>query len=312
MPDVLIPEFMDEGAAAELIAEYDVLWDRDLWSKRQELLELVADARAIIVRNATQVDAELIAAAPSLKLVARMGVGLDNIDLEACKARGIEVCPAIGANAASVAEYVIATAMVLLRGMALRSTERLVAGEWPRESLARGVEISGRKLGIIGFGSIGQVMGAKGRAMGMEILAYDAMLPADAPAWKEAERMELDDLIAEADVVTLHCPLTPETRGLINADRIARMKQGAVLVNSARGGIVDDKACSDALRSGHLGGAALDTFDPEPISPDVGALYAGLNNVILTPHIAGVTQEANKRISDHAVVNVRRVLGEPK
>ena len=309
MPDVLISEFMDEGCAAELLDEYDAYWDRDLWSKREELLRLVADARAIVVRNATQVDPELIAAAPNLKLVARMGVGLDNIDVDACKERGIEVCPAIGANAVSVAEYVIASAMILLRGMALRSTERLVAGEWPRESLARGLEIGGKTLGIIGFGSIGQVMGAKGRAMGMEIIAYDAMMPADAPAWADARRMDLDDLIAEADIITLHCPLTPETRGLIDADRIAHMKPGAVLVNSARGGIVDDKACADALRSGHLGGAALDSFDPEPIDTAVGALYSGLDNIILTPHIAGVTVESNKRIAEHAVVNVRRVLG---
>ena len=290
----------------------DAHWDRDLWNKRDELLRLVADARAIVVRNATQVDPELLAAAPQLKLVARMGVGLDNIDVETCKAHGIEVCPAIGANAVSVAEYVIATAMILLRGMALRSTERLVAGEWPRESLARGMEIGGKTLGIIGFGSIGQVMGAKGRAMDMDIIAYDAMLPADAPAWAEARRMELDDLIAEADVITLHCPLTPQTRGLIDGARIARMKQGAVLINSARGGIIDDKACADALRSGHLGGVALDSFAPEPIDPAVGALYAGLDNVILTPHIAGVTQESNRRIAEHAVVNVRRVLGAPR
>ena len=311
MPDVLISEFMDEGCAAELIEEYDAHWDRDLWNKREELLRLVADARAIIVRNATQVDPELIAAAPELKLVARMGVGLDNIDVDACKERGIEVCPAIGANAVSVAEYVIASAMILLRGMALRSTERLVAGEWPRESLARGLEIGGKTLGIIGFGSIGQVMGAKGKAIGMEIVAYDAMLPADSPAWADARRMELDDLIAEADIITLHCPLTPETRGLINADRIARMKPGTVLINSARGGIVDDKACSDALRSRHLGGAALDSFDPEPIDAGIGALYSGLDNIILTPHIAGVTQESNRRIAEYAVVNVRRVLGTP-
>ncbi len=311
MADVLIPEFMDEAAAAELVAEFDVHWDAALWSKRDELLERVADARAIIVRNATQVDAELLAAAPALKVVARMGVGLDNIDLETCKTRGIEVCPAIGANAASVAEYVIATALILLRGKSLRSTARLVDGEWPRESLARGVELAGRTIGIIGFGSIGQVMAAKARAMGMDIIAYDAMLPADAPAWSGAILSGLDDLLAGAAASSLHCPLTPETRGLIGTAELARMKTGAILVNSARGGIVDEAACASALRSGHLGGAALDTFDTEPIEPETGALFAGLDNVILTPHIAGVTLEANKRISDVAVVNVRRVLGAP-
>lgn len=312
MADILIPEFMDEGAAATLQAAYDVHWDPKLWNRREELIARIADSRAIIVRNATQVDAELLAAAPELKMVARLGVGLDNIDLETCKARGIDVCPAIGANAASVAEYVIATSLILLRGRALRSTQRLVEGEWPRESLARGVELAGRTLGIVGFGSIGQVTAAKGAAMGMDIIAYDAMLPADAPAWSGAKQTSLEDLIAEADVISLHCPLTPETRGLIGTAELARVKPGTILVNSARGGIVDEAACASALRSGHLGGAALDTFDTEPIKAETGALFEGLGNVILTPHVAGVTQEANKRISDVAVVNVQRILGAPR
>ncbi len=311
MADVLIPEFMDEGAAAALEADYDVHWDAELWGKRDDLIARIAGARAIIVRNATQVDAELLAAAPVLKVVARLGVGLDNIDLEICKARGIEVCPAIGANAASVAEYVIATALILLRGPALRSTATLVHGEWPRQSFGRGVELAGRTLGIVGFGSIGQVVAAKAKAMGMDVIAHDAMLPNAAPAWSGAKRTDLDDLIAEADVISLHCPLTRETRGLIGSAELARMKRGAILINSARGGIVDETACAAALKSGPLGGAALDTFNTEPIDAATGALFAGIENVILTPHIAGVTQDANKRISDVAVTNVRRVLGTP-
>lgn len=311
MADVLIPEFMDESAAAILQAEYDVHWDRDLWNRREELLKRVADARAIIVRNATQVDAELLAAASALKMVARLGVGLDNINLEICRSRGIEVCPAIGANAASVAEYVIATALVLLRGPALRSTSTLVAGEWPRERFARGVELAGRTMGVVGFGSIGQVTAKKAKAMGMEIIAYDAMLPPDSAVWSDARRVELAVLISEADVVTVHCPLTPDTRNLIGAAELARMKPEAILINSARGGIVDEAACAAALRAGQISGAALDTFDMEPIPAETGALFKGLENVILTPHIAGVTLDANKRISDVAVVNVRRVLGSP-
>ena len=311
MADILIPEFMDEGAAAALEADYDVHWDAELWGKRDDLIARIAGARAIIVRNATQVDAELLAAAPVLIVVARLGVGLDNIDLEICKARGIEVCPAIGANAASVAEYVIATALILLRGPALRSTATLVRGEWPRQSFGRGVELAGRTLGIIGFGSIGQVVAAKAKAMGMDVIAHDAMLPKAAPAWSGAKRTDLDDLIAEADVISLHCPLTPETRGLIGSAELARMKRGAILINSARGGIVDETACAAALKSGLLCGAAMDTFNTEPIDAATCALFAGIENVILTPHIAGVTQDANKRISDVAVTNVRRVLGTP-
>ena len=309
MVDILIPEFMDENVANRLKADYDVHWDVDLWGKREELLQRVAGARAIIVRNATQVDAELLEQAPKLNVVARLGVGLDNIDLETCKARGIEVCPAIGANANSVAEYVITTAAILLRGQGLRSTADVVAGSWDRQRFSSGLEIAGRTLGIVGFGSIGQIMGAKGAAMGMKIIAYDALLPDDAPAWEHAEKVSLEDLISRSDVITLHCPLIPQTRNLIDAAAFEAMKPGTILVNSARGGIVNEAACAAALRSGHLGGAALDTLDTEPITPETGKLFEGIENLILTPHIAGVTQDANVRISEVAEKNVRRVLG---
>jgi (S)-sulfolactate dehydrogenase len=302
---------MDQGAADGLIADFDVHWDPDLWGKRDELLSRVARARAIIVRNATQVNVELLDAAPDLKVVARMGVGLDNIDVAACKQRGVEVCPTIGANAASVAEYVITTALILLRGPAYYCTPDVVGGAWDRPKFASGVELGGRTMGIVGFGSIGQVVGAKARAMGMTVIAYDAMMPDDATAWLDARRVGLPDLVAESDVITLHCPLLPETRDLIGVAEFARMKPGAILINSARGGIVNEAACADALKSGSLGGAALDTLSVEPINEDACNLFRGMDNLILTPHIAGVTQDSNKRIADVAVANVRRVLGAP-
>lgn len=221
----------------------------------------------------------------------------------------MEVCPSIGANAQSVAEYVIATAMILLRGPAYRTTAEVAAGAWDRPRYAGGVELAGRTMGVVGFGSIGQVVGQKAAAMGMEVIAYDAMMPPDAPAWRNARRVDLDTLIAEADAVTLHCPLLPGTRGLIGAERLAAMKPGAVLINSARGGIVDEAACAAALRSGALAGAALDTLEAEPITPETGALFAGIENLILTPHIAGVTRESNRRIAESAAASVRRVLG---
>ena len=312
MADVLISEFMDQPTASGLIADYDVHWDPDLWGKRGELLSRIADARAIIVRNATQVNVELLDAAPKLEIVARMGVGLDNIDVEACKSCGVAVCPSIGANAASVAEYVIATAMILLRGPAYYCTQDVVGGAWDRPRFAGGVELGGRTMGIVGFGSIGQVVGAKASAMGMNVIAYDAMMPDDAPAWNNARRVSLPELIAEADVITLHCPLLPETRDLVGASEFASMRPGAILINSARGGIVNEAACAEALKSGSLGGAALDTLATEPIDAATCALFRGVENLILTPHIAGVTQESNRRIAEVAVANVRRVLKLPK
>jgi (S)-sulfolactate dehydrogenase len=312
MADVLISEFMDKPTADGLIADYDVHWDPDLWGKRDELLSQVAVARAIIVRNATLVNEELLDAASKLEIVARMGVGLDSIDVEACNARGVEVCPSIGANAASVAEYVIATSMILLRGPAYFATADVVAGAWDRPKFTSGVELAGRTMGIVGFGSIGQFVGAKALAMGMDVIAYDAIMPDDVPAWGNARRVELNTLIAESDVISLHCPLLSETRNLIDAAQFAQMKQGAVLVNSARGGIVNEAACAAALRSGRLRGAALDTLNIEPIDATACAVFAGIDNLILTPHIAGVTLESNRRIAEVAVVNVRRVLKAPR
>ena len=309
MADVLISEFMDRGVAEGLIADFDTHWDPDLWSKRDELKARIASAKAIVVRNGTLVDVDLLDAAPNLKVVARMGVGLDTIDVAACKARGIEVCPSIGANAVSVAEYVIATAMVLLRGPTYFATPDVAAGAWDRPKFAGATEIAGRVMGIVGFGSIGQVVGQKARGMGMEVIAYDAMMPDDHPAWTDARRVSLDDLVAEADVISLHCPKLPETIDLIDARQFGRMKPGAVLVNSARGGIVNEAACAEALRSGRIAGAALDTLDVEPITLEVGALFQGIGNLILTPHIAGVTKESNRRIAEVAADNVRRVLG---
>ena len=309
MADVLISEFMDKGVAEGLIADFDTHWDPDLWGKRDELKAHIASAKAIVVRNGTLVNEDLLDAAPNLKVVARMGVGLDTIDVAACKARGIEVCPSIGANAVSVAEYVIASAMVLLRGPTYFATADVAGGAWDRPKFAGSTEIAGRVMGIIGFGSIGQVVGEKARGMGMEVIAHDAMMPDDHPAWDHAKRMELDDLVAASDVVSLHCPKLPETIDLIDKRQFERMKPEAVLVNSARGGIVNEADCAAALRSGQIAGAALDTLDVEPITPEVGALFAGIQNLILTPHVAGVTKESNRRIAEVAAENVRRVLG---
>jgi (S)-sulfolactate dehydrogenase len=311
MTDVLISEFMHRPTADAILAEYDAHWDPELWRNRGELLDRVRQVKAIIVRNATQVDTELLDAAPELRVVARMGVGLDNIDVAACRARGVEVCPSVGANAVSVAEYVIATAMILMRGPAYFATPDVLAGSWDRTRFSAGLELAGRRMGIIGYGSIGQTVGEKARGLGMEVIAHDAMLPADAPACRTARRVDLPTLIAESDVITLHCPRIPETMNLIDTPQFAAMRRHAVLINSARGGIVNEAACAEALRSGAIAGAALDTLDVEPIDARAMAVFAGAPNLILTPHIAGVTQDSNRRIAEFAAATIRRVLGAP-
>jgi len=293
---VVITEFMDEIAVAGLATKHDTFYDRNLVDRPDELSARVAAADALVVRNRTQVDAALLAAAPALKVVGRLGVGLDNIDVDACMARGIEVIPATGANALAVAEYVIGAAMLLLRG-ACTSSAAVASGAWPRAALSGGRELSGKTLGIVGFGGIGRLVARLGRALGMRVIGSDPQVPASSPAWRAegAERRELDALLGEADVVTLHVPLVDATRHLIDAARLARMKPGAILINTERGGVVDEAAVAAALASGRLGGAALDVFEQEPLA--AGSPLAGCPNLLLTPHIAGVTAESNVRVS---------------
>ena len=293
---VIITEFMDEAAVEELKAGFDTHYDAALVDQRPAMLAMLADADALIVRNRTKVDIALLDAAPGLRVVGRLGVGLDNIDVAACEARGIAVIPATGANAGAVAEYVIGTAMALLREAYTRSAET-GAGKWPRSALSNGREIAGKTLGLIGFGGIGQLTARLAQGLGVTVVACDPMLAMDAPVWKSAAvaACTLDELLAASDIVSLHVPLTGDTRHLIGEQALAGMKQGAVLINTSRGSIVDEAALARALISGHLGGAAIDVFEQEPLP--AGTLLATAPNTILTPHIAGVTEESNTRVS---------------
>jgi len=306
LADIVVTEFMDQAAVDGLARDYDVLYDRDLHQKPDALLAAAEDARALVVRNQTQVRGKLLDAARRLKAVGRLGVGLDNIDLAACKARGIEVCPATGANDDSVAEYVIAAALVLLRG-AYRATAEVAMGRWPRETLMGG-EALGKTLGLVGFGGTARAAARRGRALGMAIAAFDPLLPADDAAWRGARRVDLAALLAESDVISLHVPLTEKTRRMIGAGELARCRRGAIVINAARGGVLDEDAAIAALKGGRLGGLALDVFETEPLAAVAGARFAGLPNLLLTPHIAGVTRESNVRISSVTAANVRRVL----
>jgi (S)-sulfolactate dehydrogenase len=308
VPDIVVTEFMDEAAVRDLATEFDVLYDATLVDRTDELRSLAASCRALIVRNRTQVRGELLTAATRLQAVGRLGVGLDNIDVEACKTRNIAVLPATGANDVSVAEYVITGVLVLLRG-AYHSSAEVAAGKWPRNKLI-GREIGGRRLGLIGFGGIARETAKRAAALGMEAVAYDPYLPADHPAWNQigVRRTPLDELLATSDAVSLHVPLTPDTRNLIDAAALGRMPNHAVLVNAARGGVVEEAALARALRENRLGGAMLDVFESEPLP--AGSVLEGVPNLILTPHIAGVTEESNTRVSAVTAANIRKVLKE--
>lgn len=310
MPKIVITEFMTQEAVDGLGQDYDVVYETDLFERPDDLISLIGDAEGLIIRNRTQVTADLLDAAPRLRVIGRLGVGLDNLDMAACAARSIPVFPATGANDASVAEYVIGSAFHLIR-RAFDATPRILDGEWPRQAFV-GEELQGRCLGLVGFGSIARVLARKAKSLDLEIKAFDPHLPADDPAWKQVIRTsEFADLLSSADIVSLHIPRLPSTENLIDGQAIASMKPGAILINAARGGIVDEEALAQALRSGHLGGAALDVLATEPATKESIAKFKGLDNLILTPHIAGPTIQSDIRVSCVTADTVRHVLSSP-
>ena len=301
---LLVPERILPQQLERLQREHDVHYDATLFERADDLIESARDAAGIIVRNVTQVRGPLLEAMKDCRVVGRLGVGLDNIDMDACAKRGIKVIPAVGANALSVAEYVVTTAM-MLRRRAYLGTEAVAHGLWPKLAMVQGREIAGATLGIVGFGSIGKAVAKLAGNVGMSVVAHDAKATS-ADGLEGVKFVSLEQLLGASDVVTLHLPSIPATRNLFDAAMLARMKPGGILINSARGGIVDEAAVVDALKTGHLGGAAIDVFVQEPLKDT--PIFHDVPNLILTPHIAGVTQDSEWRVTDLVVGEVLKFL----
>ncbi len=258
---------------------------------KEELPNHVGDLDAIIVRSATKVRKELIDAAKNLKVIGRAGVGLDNIDVEYARSKGIKVINTPGATSISVAELTIGLILAVMRKIAYADRETR-KGAWPKKK-CKGIEMYGKTMGIVGIGRIGREVAKRAKAFGMRVIYYDVYRPSEEQERElGVEYRELDELLSEADVVSLHLPLTPETKHLINGERIAKMKDGAILINAARGGIVDEEALYEALKSGKLYGAALDVYENEPLRES--KLFE-LDNVVLTPHIGAQAKEGQTR-----------------
>lgn len=307
MAKIVITEFMDQGSVNETSKKFEVLYDPELVDRPDDLKDHLNTAQALVVRNRTQVNQDLLDAAPNLKVVGRLGVGLDNIDLAACEKRQIAVCPATGANDAAVAEWVICSAMMLFRG-AFLARSQMLAGKWPRQQLM-GNEIAGKTIGLIGFGGIARETAKRAHDLGMKVTAFDPYLTENDSIWEKVTRSsELKELLQQSDVISLHVPLTEATHHLIDADAIDQMRAGAIVINAARGGVVDEPALVNAIKSGKLSGAALDVFEVEPLVEPAASLFADIPNLILTPHIAGVTVESNIRVSRVTMQNVCKVL----
>jgi D-3-phosphoglycerate dehydrogenase len=280
-------------------------WTVDARSGRQPaaLAADLADADALLVRSATKVDAALLNAAPKLRIVARAGAGVDNVDVEAASARGVLVVNAPGANSISVAEHACALMLSLARSVPA-ADRAMKDGKWEKRKFL-GTELRGKTLGVIGLGRIGQEVAQRARAFGMRVVAHDPYISKDIAAGLGVELLTLDDACAAADYLTLHLPVTAETRHVFDAARFAKCKRGIRIVNTARGDLIDEAALRGALDTGQVGAAALDVFQHEP--PADWSL-AQLPNVIATPHIAASTEEAQELVGTETAATVRDFL----
>lgn len=261
-------------------------------------------AAGLIVRSATTVDASMLDSAPDLKVVGRAGVGVDNIDVAAASERGVAVMNAPGGNTVSAAELTMALLLSVVRRVS-DADRSMREGKWER-SRFQGVELRGRTLGVIGAGRIGGAVADRCRAFGMNVIVHDPYLPADRLAELRVPVVGIEQLIAEADVITLHVPLTDETRGLIGESAIAGMKKSAFVVNVSRGGVVDEAALARALVEGRIGGAGLDVYETEPLSPESPLLSAP--NLVLTPHLGASTKEAQVQVALEVATSLRAAL----
>jgi D-3-phosphoglycerate dehydrogenase len=262
----------------------------------EDLLRDAANYDAMVVRSRTKIPKEVIDAATNLKIVVRGGVGLDNIDVKYAQSKGVSVRNTPKASSNSVAELALGYMLALARRIP-QATASMTAGEWKKKQL-KGTEIAGKTLGLIGFGNIGALLGRKAAALGMNVIFYDVIAPSDPGP---AKQVGLDELLAQSDYISLHVPLLPSTKNMLNAETFAKMQDGVYIVNCARGGVIDEDALYDALVSGKVGGAALDVYLDEKVNPGNPKLYAlkdedGFNRVVGSPHIGAATAEGQARV----------------
>jgi D-3-phosphoglycerate dehydrogenase len=308
--DILITEELVSPAVQRLAAKYRVVCEPDLWKDEAKLRASLGQARCVMMRNQTKLTRAVIASAPQLLAIGRVGVGLDNIDIPAANEFGIVIIAPLNANAVSVAELTIGLIISLARKIpeADRSTK---AGQWDRRGCT-GMELHGKTLALLGFGRIGRMVAARAGAFGLKVVAYDPFIK-DAASVSQAGAILVSDLfeaLAQADFVSAHLPLTDQTRRVMNTRAFAAMKAGAFFINTSRGGVVDEPALLNALQSGHIASAALDVREIEP--PTGSNSFAAMEQVILTPHIASFTNEAQARTFEAVCADLDRALsGQP-
>ena len=292
---ILITEFMEIKSIEMLKTKFDVTFDQDLSNNPSKLKKIISDFDILIVRNKTQVKKEILENTPNLKFIGRLGVGLDNIDTEYCKNNNIYVQPATGMNADSVAEYVINSALSLLKNIPIANTETQ-KGNWPRNSIISR-ELKDKTIGILGFGLIGRKVAKISQIFDANVIAFDPYVDQNIAKKFKIKLDTLENVLNNSHVISLHIPLTQETNNLINTETIKLMKKKPIIINSSRGGIINEEHLIDAYLNNQISGFALDVFQNEPVQHNILEKINPTFNCILTPHNAGVTEESNIRVS---------------
>ena len=302
MIKILITEFINQNSLDNLKKKFDVKYEEKLCENKLELEKIIKEYDGLIVRNKTQVNSDILKNASKLKFIGRLGVGLDNIDTEYCKNKDIHVQPATGMNADSVAEYVVSSSMSLIKKIPMFHSGT-IKGEWPRTTI-KSTEINQKNLGIIGFGTIGKKVAEYSSKNGLKILAYDPYIKEINDKEINAKLSGLNEIYEKSDIISIHLPLTDETKNMVNKSSFSQMKNKPIIINTSRGGIINENDLIEAYNKNNISGFALDVFEKEPIESEFYKKIKLGMNCILTPHISGVTTESNIRVSDYIVKKI--------
>ncbi len=300
---ILITEFMEDKSVEMLKSNFDITVDTNLSVNHNQLKKIISNFDILIVRNKTQVNKEILENATSLKFIGRLGVGLDNIDIEYCKNNNIHVQPATGMNAESVAEYVINTSLSLLKNVPLMHQETS-RGNWPRTSISSR-ELKGKVFGLMGFGLIAKKVGALAKMFNAQIIAYDPFIDPSIADEFNVKLVDINEIFEKADVISIHLPLTSTTKNLLNYEAFKKMQKQPIIINSSRGSIINEDDLLKAYDEKLISGFGLDVYETEPVPKSFLNNIKDNTNCILTPHVAGVTEESNIRVSDFIANSVR-------
>tara|TARA_B100001093_G_C26725319_1_gene969649 strand:- start:239 stop:1174 length:936 start_codon:yes stop_codon:yes gene_type:complete len=299
MTNILITEFIDSQSLQNINKEFNVIYKKDAWQNRDYLEKEIHNFDGIIIRNKTNLDESILKKAVNLKFIGRLGVGLDNINTKYCNKNNIFVQPATGMNADSVAEYVINSSLILLKKTLIVS-EQTRKGNWPRNTIVTN-ELKGKTLGLIGFGYIAKKVFKLASSFDVSIITYDPFISSEQIESFSIKKVSFNEILKLSDIISIHVPLSEENKYMFNNQVFSKMEKKPIIINSSRGGIINEKDLLDAYSNNIISGFALDVFENEPIDEEFYKNISKNMNCILTPHTAGVTEESNTRVSDFII-----------